>query len=169
MLARRRALLAMHSAQNVVNVYLCDVTEDADLIACRASSQLVVHGADLSCAELCCSSVFSVLSHPLFTLWPLSVSPSVIPSSHTLGHCPLISFFSVSLSIITLTISHTTHAAANASILSFFFSLLWLFHFDFLSSLHFFSVLLFPPFWLHSLNLLSPLSPNLDLTLPPDF
>ena len=49
-----------------------------------ASSDLVVHGADLSCAELCRSSVFSVLSHPSPYDLPSLCPPLCYPRfSHT--------------------------------------------------------------------------------------
>lgn len=154
------------------SVCVCDVPEDADLDAClkkkRSLDQhppaLVVHGADLSCAELCCSSVFSVLSHPS-PLRPLSFPPSVIPISCTLGHCSLMSPFSVFLSTIR-TIAHTTHAVANTSSLFFLFcsrctsfsSHTFLFHPSVLSILGTLCT------FTHSLSFsFSPLSPNLAL------
>lgn len=113
---------------------------------------LAVHGAELS-------SVFSVLSHPSPTD-PLSVSPSVIPSSRTLTHCSLISLCTIR------TISHATHAAVNTSSLFFFFlyfppfstplrfPLIFLFH-PFVSSIlgtlcaftHSFPFIFTPPTW----------------------
>lgn len=105
------------------NASLCDVR------GCRsgctskpglASSKLVAHGADLSCAELvlllcflCPLSSFTPPTPPLFSL--------------VLAHCVIVlrPLFSVPLFTIR-TVSHTTHAVANTSSFScsflFFFS-----------------------------------------------
>lgn len=80
-----------------------------------------MHGADLSCAPLCRSSVFSVLSHPSPSDRPPpypSVSPFFYPQfSHTGSLFSDLFSFSASLSTIGA-ISHTTHVPANTSFLS---------------------------------------------------
>lgn len=83
---RRRA-----HTQHAVNV-----AGDAESVVRRpASSGLLVHGADLSCAELCCSSVFSVLPHPspsdLSLCFPPLLSPVLTHWVIVLSSLPFLS------------------------------------------------------------------------------
>ena len=86
-----------------------------------ASSDLVVHGADLSCAELCRSSVFSVLSHPSPDDLPSLCPPPLL--SPVLAHWVIVLWSLPFLSPLSTigTISHTTHALAKHLLLFFFF------------------------------------------------